>query len=584
MEEEEQNEKSEILQAVADAVQQEARPRIKFVRAKYNYTQNFGDQFTFEKINEKCEIVRGYKSGTVGGKRSTLFDSRKLNSIKQWIGGFFRLSGTPDKQNRGFAISVLYALSACPVFRQFSDSHKQTCHRIGCNLCKIYNFYEQSESGKTPQFPLELRTFDLNYKIGEKSDSVKFFSELMDVLQMEELSGARSFGETDQYTTAIGQMFRIHAINKISCKSCGRQRSTSDSFWTLVSSQDLFKEIDKNNEDVLKDCKCDGCGAEMFISQELTDLPIVLTVQFPHWDYQGRYRKKNVDVRKYMNITVSDVKYKLIGFTAYDGFSENDGRYTAVFLSSSSVWTQASAGQVQTISSSKLDSFQPQLLFFTRDEENVASETATVTRIDGVEEEEEEVPEEEVDEEEKERERAARRSEAAFEGIKASIEAQKRNDERESRATEVKEVQPREERAKIVKNPLSFLLKKSAHDAGTWDDAPVKDREISAGFVEEKPDEWDAELDKGHQRKIRNRREIPEINPFDTVQPKHRGDKGRGGRGGFNKGGFRDGDRRDGGRGGFRGGRGGFHDSRGGGRGGFRGGRGGGRGGSRGGR
>ena len=579
MNEEEDYEKSSILEAVAGQVQQDKRPRIKFVPAKYSYTQNFSDNFTFEKINAKCEIIRGYKKGSTGGKRSSLYDTRELNSIRQWNGGFVRLSKFADKQNRGFALSVLYALSTCPVFRQHADAHKRTCHRVGCNLCKIYNFYKKSEEGETSlPFPFEIRSFNRFYKDGDRGDSAEFFSQLLDVLQIEELSGARSFGETDQYTTAIGQMFRIQATTKINCSSCGRQRSSLDSFWTLIaSSQDLYKETDPHYEEHLSDCRCDACGNEMNLNIELTSMPIIFTMQLPHWTPKGEFRKKNVDMTKFLKIKINDVPYKLVSFTTYDGYTNGDGTYGAMFLSSSGTWSMFSKSLVQTISVSKLNSFQPQLLFFSRDEPNEQMESVTITRIDDGDEIEEEdfndlrdTRKEEIAENPVQRD--IQKTDAVIEGIKSSIIAQKKMEDKPDKDTrqskkfqkEVKEPLVKEAKPKIVKNPMALLMKKSALQTGTWDGKEDETkREDTKGFVEEKPDEWDAELDKGHQRKIRHRREIPDVNPFDNVPPKRKpGDFGK--RSDFN----RNNDKRGGfhgnrGRGGFHGkGRGGFNGHR----------------------
>ena len=578
MDEEEDYEKSSILEAVAGQVQQDKRPRIKFVPAKYSYTQNFSDNFTFEKINSKCEIIRGYKKGSTGGKRSSLYDTRELNSIRQWNGGFVKLSKFTDKQNRGFALSVLYALSTCPVFRQYADAHKRTCHRVGCNLCKIYNFYKKSEEGETSlPFPFEIRSFNRFYKDGDRGDSAQFFSQLLDVLQVEELSGARSFGETDPYTTAIGQMFRIHTNTKINCANCGRQRSSLDSFWTLIaSSQDLYKETDSHYEEHLSDCHCDACDCEMNLSIEFTTMPIIFTIQLPHWTPKGEYKKKNVDMTKFLKIKINDIPYKLVSFTTYDGYSDSDGRYGAVFLSSSGTWCMYSNGLVQTISVSKLNSFQPQLLFFSRDEPNEKMESVTITRIDNGEdiEEEEDFNEEQklVEEvEENPVKRDIQKTDAVIEGIKSSIISQKKKensnevDRKQTKNAEKEYKEPliKEAKPKIVKNPMALLMKKSALQTGTWDGKENETkREDTQGFVEEKPDEWDAELDKGHQRKIRHRIEIPDVNPFDNVPPKRKpGDYGR--KSDFNRNNDRKGDfHGNRGRGGFHGkgkGRGGFH-------------------------
>lgn len=524
------DEEPDISERISKAKQAQQRRYIKFVDAKYEYKQNLGDLFAFQEIDQNCRIIRGFKSGSLGGKQSTLYDPKKLAAIKAWNGGFFALSGLKIEGNQGFAASVLYALSACPAFRQFADIHKTTCHRIGCTYCKVLQFFQESEVRKSPKFPLEIKVFNYNYKPGDRGDSAEFLSGFLDVLQQEELSGARAFGNVDQYTSAIGQMFRIGIVNRICCEHCGRIRATNDSFWTLCANSPLEDEIDKDAKTNISDSVCDACNQSIYSTQEITTLPLILTVQFPHWTAKGDFRRKPVDMQRYLNITVNGRKYKLVAFTAYEGYSATDGHFSTVFRAQSGVWNHHSNGQVQVISSKMLDKFQPQLAFFTVDEENEIDASTEFVKIqnDG---EDEEVDIENLGNEEEKKDVQYSLYDAIDEIKKEITEEKQQNSlykpKIQPKPVEVEEEKPEPEkekeiRAKIVRNPLQMLLKKSVHSTGTWDGKNAPERDIGPGFVEEKPDEWDAQLDKGHQRKIRNRREVPEMNPFENVPEKKR--------------------------------------------------------------
>ncbi|EAY21504.1 Clan CA, family C19, ubiquitin hydrolase-like cysteine peptidase [Trichomonas vaginalis G3] len=558
------DEDTEISERISNARQKQQRRYINFVDAKYEYKQNLGDLFAFQEIGENCSIIRGFKSGSIGGKQSTLYDPKKLAGIKSWTGGFFPLSGLKVEGNQGFAVSVIYALSSCPSFRQFADIHKTTCHRIGCSLCQVLQFYQASETRKLTKFPLEIKVFDHKYRPGDKGDSAVFLSGFLDILQQEELSSARAFGKTDQYTSAIGQIFRIEAINKIHCTKCGRIRQTKESYWTLCANKPLEDEIDQEFKTEITDSVCDACNGPIYSTQEMKTLPLVFTVQFPHWTAKGDFRKRNIDMSKYLSIEINDRKYKLVAFTAYEGFSANDGRFSTVFQSQSGVWNHHSNGQVQVISVKMLDKFQPQLTFFSVDEPNEIDATSEFVKINN-DEDENDVDIDNLEQQESQPEvkysiydamaeikqdiQKEQTQSQLYRPKQQPVESKEDNEDQEEPIQEIKE-----EKAKIVRNPLQMLLKKSVHSTGTWDDGNTPERDVGPGFVEEKPDEWDAELDKGHQRKIRTKREIPEQNPFENAPERRRrpgdtGFKGRDGRSGnFSRG--RDRDNR---RGGFRG-------------------------------
>jgi uncharacterized UBP type Zn finger protein len=158
---------------------------------------------------------------------------KKLSQIKFWSKCFPIGVGLPDTGNRGFAISVLFALRVCPCFRQFSVYHCEFCRRVGCTLCKLYRFFADTEQITPPHFPLDLIVFDRSYHPGAIGDSAEFFLSLLNVLQREEL-GTRAFGSIDEYTSAIGQLFRIQCDLRIICQKCQRSRVSKSEYWTLT--------------------------------------------------------------------------------------------------------------------------------------------------------------------------------------------------------------------------------------------------------------------------------------------------------------------------------------------------------------
>lgn len=584
------SEDKDVTEAISAQTDQGPKRRINFVPAKYKYTQNVSDAFVFQEVSENYSISYGISSKLAGGERQSLFDKAKINSIKDWEYGYFPLSGTKENQNRGFALSVLYALSGCPTFRQLHKFHTPGCTLPQCVLCKIFNFYHESEQRHEPQFPLEMRLFDLKYKPGDRGDSALFFGSLIDIMQTEELRSSRAFNKII-HTTAMGQTFNIGITYKSVCESCGRKKSMTEDTWYLIAEKDIKKELNPNTRFEC-DGVCDACGEKIYFTQEITRAPIVLTIQMPHWKPNGEFRRRNMDLKQLFSIEAGGRSYRLVAFTAYSGYSDRDGTFSAVFKASSGVWYQAVSGAVNVISANALNDFQPQLLFFSVDEENEPLESFSVERIDGEEDEAENdvdaaFEDKKAAKKQKEAEEARKREEDALEAIKKSIQEQlargdsqfdERPVEREEPVAVVDTTNPATRRQArpdpiqqrgrpiAVANPMAMLMAKSAHSVGTWGE-PVE-REVPAPFEEKKPDEWDAELDKGHQRKLRKPKEAPGPNPFENAQPRRRpGDFGRDDRDRGNRRDGRDrGNRRDGGRG-----RGGFGRGRGGPRGGGRG-------------
>jgi hypothetical protein len=74
-----------------------------------------------------------------------------------------------------------------------------------------------------------------------------------------------------------------------------------------------------------------------------------------------------------------------------------------------------------------------------------------------------------------------------------------------------------------VENPLEKLLgAKTVHSVAKWEGIEVDEarEELVRPWKEEGFDEWDRQLDKGHVRKVRNKRPAPVANPFDHVPEK----------------------------------------------------------------
>ena len=524
------NDKDDEINALVNSIiDKNLRRRINFVPAKYKYTQNLSQNFIFEEITDHYSICYGSRSLGIGGKRNTLYDTIKINQIKNWNDLVLPVNVFKDNFNRGFAISVLYCLSSCPVFRQFRHEHVRMCKRVGCVLCKIYDFYEKT---KVHDFPLALRVFNRNYKDGMLGDSSEFFNSLLEVLQDEELSGVRAFDGTDVYTTAIGQMFRIKLNYKILCKNCGRIKYIEDTFWTYCSKGDIKKELSNNQIDT--DLVCDACSEPVVMTQEFVSLPIVFTIQIPHWNEKGEYRKRNFNFNKYSNLTINSTVYKLVGFTAYDGFSEKNGKFTSVFKNSTDSWNHQSNNQIQIISKENVSTFMPQLLFFSVDEPSDKPEVATIERILPISENDDE-DDQVFDNRKQVEEIEERRLNALRDSILKQLDRSKPKEELTNEQTDNIQNEPiqiidgtsikrkrRTEPVQVQKNtvPLDILLSRNAHSVKKWTDGP-ETREINE-IIEEMPDEWDTQLDKGHVRKLKKPKERPKENPFDSYVPSRR--------------------------------------------------------------
>jgi len=510
-----------IEDAIIQSKKETPRRRIKFVPAQYEYKQNLSESFVFTKTTDSYAISYGNKTNKSNSKQSHLFDMSLLNSIKTWSRVYNSGIGVKDELNRGFAFSIIYSLKACPVFRQNASNHSTNCKKIGCSLCKIYKFYDTIEKKKEADFPLEMRLFYHSWKPGDLGDSSEFLIKLLDILQTEELSTLRSFGDIDQFSTSIGQIFRISYVNRFVCDHCGRVRLTNVSEWTIQAPFDIMNEIDSNVKHSLSDNGCDACQHPIYIMKEYKTLPIILTFQVSHWNHQGEFRKRNLDMQKLLSITVNSVMYKLCAFTTYNGFSNVGGKFGCVFLSASGIWNQFYQGKVTTISASDLCNYQPQVLFFTRDEPNSTIETFSAKRI---------VVENRSDSEE---------LPDTIKDQKVSIDDSLKNSilsklsRGQDSVTEKPEVivvdsttnqkrkaeKPQKETS--YSNPMQMLLKaSSSNNTGTW--GSISKTEVIEGWKEEKLDEWDQSLDKGHVRKVRNKKLPPVDNPFDNVPAKRR--------------------------------------------------------------
>ncbi|OHT12169.1 Clan CA, family C19, ubiquitin hydrolase-like cysteine peptidase [Tritrichomonas foetus] len=538
---------ADITAAISNVNQELLPRRINFVPAKFEYKMQVNDSIIFVKNTEHYSINYGGSGKSQTKARASIFDPKKLAQIKTWSTRYKIGNGYEDNAKRGFAVSVLYALRACPSFRQYSNFHKESCKRVGCTLCKIYRFFDEVESHQNINFPLDLNVFDRKWTLGSPGDSAEFFNQLMNVLQSEEIGSTRAFQSISEYTSAIGQIFHIESVNKIVCKECGRSIPVKDSYWTLFSPNKIEKCINQKNKTPVDDYSCDACGKETYCIEEFTELPLILTIQFNNWADNFQFRKKQFQASKYLKIKVGDVNYRLCALTSYDGVSSEGGKFSTAFLSSSGTWNSMVKGKISPIDINTLSNFQPQLLFFTRDEPNAKTEQSSLVRIlpdtknsnkYNLDDDLNQIEEEEENDDDGDN--MKNRMKAAVDSITQSIQKQlKKNmpnkDENNRDAEEVIVVDTtnREKRKidrnsikgklKTVKNPLEKLLKsRNVHETATWDgvEAETDRKEISQGWKEEAPDEWDQSLDKGHQRKIRNKRQPPAENPFDKVPTK----------------------------------------------------------------
>jgi hypothetical protein len=127
------------------------------------------------------------------------------------------------------------------------------------------------------------------------------------------------------------------------------------------------------------ECECDACGkSPLVVTEVLTELPLILTVQFKHCGRGQSYRPRRFD---FATIAVDDRKYRLCAFTEYEGSSPEGGKFGCVFLSWSGTWNTMRRGTIESIPLAPLNDFRPQLLFFTADEPNDVPETASLVRI-----------------------------------------------------------------------------------------------------------------------------------------------------------------------------------------------------------
>lgn len=520
----------EVLAKINEGNEELLPRRINFVAATKKYTLQVTESIVFAESTSHYSICFGGPKNKSHSGRSTIYDSKKLESIKDWASQFPVGNGFIDQMNRGFAISVLYSLKSCPIFRQYGNIHKPNCKRVGCTLCKIVRFFEEIEKKLSPVFPLDLNVFDRSWKTGSYGDSADFLCRLLDLLQEEELGGGRAFSSFDKYTTAIGQIFRITMKEKIICESCKRTRVATSSCWNLISADGIDKVINAETIYPIENASCDACQQEVYLKEEFTQLPYILTIHISHWSPDGQFRRKKFNAEKYNEITVSEVEYKLCAFTAYDGKTDTGGKFLSVFLSSSRTWNAHINGKIIAISSSELGNYYPQVLFYTRNEQNIIiEEKSEIFQITSIE------PEDESSDDQVEREKNENR---AADELRDSIEKQlnKKNHPKEDvivvDTTNVKARKvDKSQVSKPTKSPLQKLIKSKQiiHKTAKWDGVEADDRTpYTSSWKEEKPDEWDQELDQGHVRKIKNKREAPIVNPFDAVPDKRKPEDPRG--------------------------------------------------------
>lgn len=534
----------DVTNAIKNINQDLLPRRINFVPAKFEYKMQINDSIVYATSTEYYSICYGKTKNSSSNDRPTLYDPNKLAQIKNWSIRYHPGNGYSDLSNRGFATSVLYCLRACPCFRQFQDFHTEFCKRVGCNLCKIYKFFRETENyASMIDFPLDLNVFDRKWTIGTPGDSAEFLNQLLNVLQREEFSSSRSFQTVDIYSTAIGQMFRIESQNELICRECGRKRIIKDSYWTYflqnrIDRSSLVSSIPIPVDDYL----CDACNEPVScIEKFIGELPLIFTIQMNNWDDKKQFKRKQFQAQKYLKLTISEVKYRLVAFTDYNGTSSEGGKFNSIFLSSSGTWNSMINGKIQSIDINSLSKYNPQLLFYSRDEPNANAEKASITRIQQ-QQMQSKIFNETNDNEEEDNSDAedynenANRMKFAKDALTKSIEKQlKRNLHQnmdKSPANDIVVVDTTDiksrkvDRKKVTSNPsnnpMQMLLKKSrnVHETSAWDGIEVnKDerKESAGGWKEEAPDEWDQNLDKGHVRKVKSKRPPPIENPFDKA-------------------------------------------------------------------
>ena len=480
--------------AAVSRVNQDLLPRrINFVPAKFEYKMQINDSIVFATHNEHFSICFGSLNGAKSAKKNkpSIFDPKRLATIKNWEKRYNIGRGFDDSQGskRGFATSVLFALKSCPSFRQFSKFHTSTCKRVGCTLCKIYRFFDDIEAQKNSvRFPLDLNVFDKKWTVGNPGDSAEFFNQLMNSLQNDEREKSRAYQSLGEFTTAIGQMFRIESVNKIVCSKCGKEISSKDGYWTLYSPGRVERAIDQTNKITIQDGVCEECGGQISCLEEFTELPFIFTIQLNTWDEKGQYKKRQFQYSKLENIKIGDTKYKLCALTAYDGKASDGGKFNAAFMSSSGTWSSYIDGKISPMDVNQLSIFQPQLLFFTRDEPNETIEEAgELVRISNSTKDKDDIN---ISSESDSEDHSKRDLKSATDSLTQSIlkqlqkhapqtnESQIKNNSNDVIVVDTSDPKKRKTdfknkkniKLKQISNPLEKLLKsKNAHETATWD-------------------------------------------------------------------------------------------------------------------
>jgi hypothetical protein len=506
----------EAVASALAAVRQELLPRrLNFVPARFEYRLDIAETLVFDKATEDYSVCYGAVKRGAAVTRPSIYDPRRLAQIKSWAQRYRVGAGLSDAANRGFAISVLYALRACPCFRQFAGFHQEFCTRVGCTLCKLYRFFGDTQ-GATPHFPLDLIVFDRSYRPGATGDSAEFFVNLMGVLQNEELGTHRSFGSISEYTSAIGQMFHMESVTKFACEKCHRVRAAKSSYWTLTSVDSLNPE----NRSAIEEAACDACGhSPLYVSETLSELPLIVTIQVRHWSASRAFHQKKFDFERFLRLNINGRDYRLCGFTEYRGSSSEGGEFGCVFLSSSGTWNVVRDSKIESIPVSALSEFHPQLLFLTVNEANAAVERSSLVRV-----REDAAAASDSGDAEADRTATAPTADAFAQAIADRLRRRERGEPQEAAVVEAggpRRARAEKPRAGVgAENPLGRLLQsRRVHEVARWDGVQVAaDRqEVVQPWREAGFDAWDRKLDQGHVRKVKKKRPAPIENPFDHV-------------------------------------------------------------------
>jgi hypothetical protein len=254
------------------------------------------------------------------------------------------------------------------------------------------------------------------------------------------------------------------------------------------------------------------------VTEVLTELPLILTVQFKHCGRGQSYRPRRFDFAAFRYIAVGDRKYRLCAFTEYEGLSLEGGKFGCVFLSSSGTWNAMRRGTIESIPLAALNDFRPQLLFFTADEPNDVPETASFVRIQ---------TEADSDEESESRVTQAQATDSFVQAVAERLRRAQREDPPDvvvvDKRSEKRERAKRPKPQVAVSNPLEMLMKsRRVHETAKWEgiEVPMDREELARPWAEAGFDEWDRQLDKGHVRKVKKKRSPPTENPFDSLPPK----------------------------------------------------------------